>query len=643
MSGHCNHDALKTMEAELQEGYQEIEAIFDEIKVMSVATPDQEIRLGVDRVKVDKVLLVNAIQMRNKADDVDTHHSVSDGTEQSEKRSGMSSRHTSMTDTSSKIRDAKANAAARHIEIIALAEKAEQEEELEEIQRKLNRKKREIEYQRLSILLRAEQAKLQVYEDTQPSGVVGSKSPLYSAIDRTTAMPVSTPLCQKNAEIVERQMTETKSDVMLIAEAIATSVNANRIPVPEPCIFMGDPLEYPDWKVSFCALIENKGISDQEKIHHLKRYLGGPARKAVSGYFLLKGDAYNQAKNVLEMRYGSSFAITEAFRDKLDQWPRVQAKDAKSLRKLSDFLNQCSAAMTDIKGLEILNDNRENRKILKKLPDWIITRWSRIVARTKQDRSAYPSFAEFAHFIETEADIACDPIVSLESLRIVPKKERPGTNYKRNVKAATFATETDRYDKNKDTSQACTFCNKGGHRINECRTFGAKSAQEKQEFIRKRGMCYGCLLCGHITKNCPNRSKCNKCEKTHPTSLHRDKIPGEYKTEANNKSSNQDSTQRSEREAVCSKVSKLETENMSAMIVPVWVSSKNRPRDEHLVYALLDTQSDTTFVLESTADMLDNHPEIAKLRLSTMSTRDSTIECKKLNGLQIRGYNQCVY
>ena len=125
---------------------------------------------------------------------------------------------------------------------------------------------------------------------------------------------------------------------------------------------------------------------------------------------------------MLEIRYGSSFAITEAFRDKLDQWPRVQAKDAKSLRKLSDFLNQCSAAMTDITGLEILNDNRENWKILRELPDWIITRWSRIVLVTKQDRSAYPSFAEFAHFIETEADIACDPIVSLESLRIVPEK-----------------------------------------------------------------------------------------------------------------------------------------------------------------------------------------------------------------------------
>ena len=62
-----------------------------------------------------------------------------------------------------------------------------------------------------------------------------------------------------------------------------------------------------------------------------------------------------------------------------------------------------------------------------------------------------------------------------------------------------------------------------------------------------------------------------------------------------------------------------------------------------MVYALLDTQSDTTFILENTADMLDTHPEIANLRLSTMSVRDSTIECKKLKDLQVRGYSANVY
>ena len=470
--------------------------------------------------------------------------------------------------------------------------------------------------------------------------MIGSDSQLYSSMNKKQEV-ISTPLL--NPDTLERQSAPPKSDVLLIAEALAASVNANRLPVPDMSIFYGDPLDYPDWKASFYALVETRGVPPQERIHHLKRYLGGQAREAVSGYFLLNSDlAYDKAKAVLEQRYGSSFAITEAFRDKLDTWPKIQARDGKGLRRLSDFLNQCESAMTAIPGLEILNDNRENRKILQKLPDWIITRWSRIVSIAKKNKSRYPSFAEFANFISEESDIACDPIVSLESLRIVPEKEKPSTSSKRSAKAATFATETGKSDKTKvqDSSQSCTFCNRNGHIINECRTFGAKPAEEKQEFIRKGGMCYGCLLCGHVTKNCASRSKCRKCDKSHPTSLHRDINPVENRSNANDMSSN---TQRPEKEAVCSRVSKIENESMSSMIVPVWVSSKKHPTEEHLVYALLDTQSDTTFILEETADMLDAHPEVAKLRLSTMSVRDSTIQCKKLKDLQVRGYSTNVY
>ena len=49
-----------------------------------------------------------------------------------------------------------------------------------------------------------------------------------------------------NPETVERQSAPPKNDVLLIAEALAASVNANRLLVPEPSVFNGDPLEYPD-------------------------------------------------------------------------------------------------------------------------------------------------------------------------------------------------------------------------------------------------------------------------------------------------------------------------------------------------------------------------------------------------------------
>ena len=229
LSGDCDDDTLETMQSDLKTGYREIEAIYDEIKVRSIASPDQEIRIGIDRVKAATDLLVNAIQLKNMADDKDTRHSVSDRSKHTSRRSDMSSRHSNISDTSSKIRDSKANAAARKIEMIAQKEQFEREEELDEIQKVLNRKRRELEHQRLSVLLRVEEAKLHVYEETQREnmkrGVRGSGSQLYSTVNKRQDVHLSAPPHQENPEIVERQRTSSKSEVMLIAEAIVEVLN----------------------------------------------------------------------------------------------------------------------------------------------------------------------------------------------------------------------------------------------------------------------------------------------------------------------------------------------------------------------------------------------------------------------------------
>lgn len=73
-------------------------------------------------------------------------------------------------------------------------------------------------------------------------------------------------------------------------------------------------------------------------------------------------------------------------------------------------------------------------------------------------------------------------------------------------------------------------------------------------------------------------------------------------------------------------------------ILPVWVSSTKQPDQELLVYALLDTQSDTTFILDEVAQDLNTNKENVSLPLSTMSTKSTVIPCQKLTGLQVRGY-----
>lgn len=79
--------------------------------------------------------------------------------------------------------------------------------------------------------------------------------------------------------------------VTVLAEAIAESINVSHLPVPEPSVFMGDPLRNNDWKMSFQTLIGRKNIPVNEKTYYLCKYVGGPAKRAIKSYFLLGTDA----------------------------------------------------------------------------------------------------------------------------------------------------------------------------------------------------------------------------------------------------------------------------------------------------------------------------------------------------------------
>ena len=76
--------------------------------------------------------------------------------------------------------------------------------------------------------------------------------------------------------------------------------NQNRLPLPEPGIFTGDPLKYPVWVKAFETLIESRAINSAEKLHFLGKYVSGEAKSVVEGFMLLDGDdAYEKAKKQL--------------------------------------------------------------------------------------------------------------------------------------------------------------------------------------------------------------------------------------------------------------------------------------------------------------------------------------------------------
>ena len=69
--------------------------------------------------------------------------------------------------------------------------------------------------------------------------------------------------------------------------------------------------------------------------------------------------------------------VTNAYRDKLRKWPKIGMKDHQGLGRFADFLKRVETAMQVIKNLNVLNDYMENRMLLMKLLDWLVSWWNR--------------------------------------------------------------------------------------------------------------------------------------------------------------------------------------------------------------------------------------------------------------------------
>ena len=461
--------------------------------------------------------------------------------------------------------------------------------------------------------------------------------------------PLNTPMR------MESNMYDTSQHVLELTRAFAEQVSINRLPAPEPTVFSGDPMRYPSWKGAFQTLIDQRGIPPLERIHYLKRYLGGAALEAVEGFCLLTtADAYEQARNLLDERFGDPFIVANAFRDKLDAWPNIAPRDGSALRKFADFLRQCNTAMQTTESLNILNDSRENRKLLCKLPDWLVTRWSRIVAEWTQKMRSFPPFKEFMNFVVKEADIACNPITSLQALR-GNRSNEPANNAKygqrKEINARSLATEVKEAPQASDNSGQvrCVNCNMP-HELNDCKSFLAKPVEQRRKFAWINNLCFSCLKPGHQSRDCKDRKKCETCKRKHPTSLHDDNWkprPRQRNKMAENdapKPVAKDETELKVANGTCnqSRITHFNgsgNSGKSSMIVPVYLSHQDRPESEVLVYALLDTQSDTTFIHDDICDELGLEGSKTKLLLSTMFAENKAIECKCLTGLQVRGHD----
>ena len=352
---------LQILAIDIQSRHDAVMKIYDLVR--SVCAPNREVVAKVDNCgAVTGELLENLMRRRLEAPE------EFDAAQERSQMRGMKSDHPSVFGESiseisvrsaqshkSSVASLRARAEAEKVEKIfaakALEEEQVQRSKLMQLQMELEEEKMKLEVIQAKAAVRVAEEKsraLEAADDSVRRSV--TLNPLAESFEPVT-FPVgmnSSVLADSKSQGQDVQVVANQhiSELSTLTKAFSDSMAANRLPVPVPKMFDGDPLHFVEFERSFQTLIENKGIQPTEKLYYLRQYVSGPARDAIEGFFFgTTEEAYQGAWKTLRDRFGQQFKVRQAFRDRLDKWPKTGAKDSTALRKFSDFLKGCLDAI----------------------------------------------------------------------------------------------------------------------------------------------------------------------------------------------------------------------------------------------------------------------------------------------------------
>lgn len=190
------------------------------------------------------------------------------------------SQHTIDSIVAVKRADAAAELAAKEAEYELLLAEGKQKERIqllvEQQKRDLEAQKHELERLRAEKDIRAARARLSIYnqEVMQEGSLCSANSKLRNQEHMHPHQAVSPAPVQ---HLTRFPASPPQTDVSHLAQAVQDSIAMNRLPMPEPPVFTGDPIQFIEWKSSFISLIDKRNICSADKLHYLRRYVGGPA------------------------------------------------------------------------------------------------------------------------------------------------------------------------------------------------------------------------------------------------------------------------------------------------------------------------------------------------------------------------------
>ena len=343
-------------------------------------------------------------------------------------------------------------------------------------------------------------------------------------------LPQSTPTgyvppLDPNASVYQPSFTSSQGT----DKSFKQLVDLMSLPKPNLLTFSGDPLSYHTFMNAFDTCIDSADVTDAAKLNRLLELCQGKARAVIKSCTLKEPSAgYAQARQRLRERFGDSFVISEAWVKKIVDGPPVKPNNIDSLQSFADDVRDCVDTLTSMKLLNEVDSRTRLVRLVKRLPDYLISRWRKKVMTQRRDFDTYPSISMFLEFLEEVTLEASDPVFGIAALKDDKTVDKPKQKQQQG-KSASYAVETQAKVDEKPVPVAqqnvvvqCALCSKD-HVMSKCPDFKKLAPLKRLETARDKKVCFNCLRRSkHSAKFCNRGDKCGTdgCEIKHSSLLH---------------------------------------------------------------------------------------------------------------------------
>ncbi|XP_057674161.1 uncharacterized protein LOC130905124 [Corythoichthys intestinalis] len=181
---------------------------------------------------------------------------------------------------------------------------------------------------------------------------------------------------------------------------------------------------YPSWKLTFQSTITDVGLTANEEINLLIKWLGPKS----SQYAVRIKAAHIRDPSVgleriwtrLEEVYGLPEAIESSLFSRIEKLPKLSRQDTHRLQELADLIGDLEVAKQDghLPGLSYLDTAWGVSKIVEKLPFYLQEKWIMAGSKYKEDHGVtFPPFSFFCEFVRGHARARNDPSFNSSSFR----------------------------------------------------------------------------------------------------------------------------------------------------------------------------------------------------------------------------------